>query len=446
MRIISFSSLFLLFFSGYISAQSKIVDEIVAVVGDKRVLYSDVEQNYMQMKMQGENVDADTRCKIFEQLLIQKLLLNQSEVDSIEVSDSQVEMELNQRMQYFVNIIGSEQKLEEYYNKSIIEIKQDTYDDIKEQLLTGKMQSKITEDMKVTPSDVRTYFRNLPEDSLPYVNAEVEYNQILLYPKSSEQAIVDVREKLLGLRERILNGENFATLAVVYSDDAASAVKGGDIGWFSKADKDPEFAKAAFALKAGSVSKIVETSYGFFLIQCVERTDTRVHARQIFLKPKITVEEKNQALTRLDSIIRLVRLDSVTFEDAAVKFSQDEETYINGGQAVNNSRGGARWKMDEFEPNEYKIINNLKVGEISNPYETVDKKGKTVYKVIWLKERTNPHVANLKDDYDLFAEMATMIKRNELVKEWVEEKIKTTYLRLSDTYANCTFETQGWTK
>jgi peptidyl-prolyl cis-trans isomerase SurA len=444
----SVSLFFLLLFIGLQNSagQSRIIDEVIAVIGDKKILYSDVEQSYLQLVAQGEKVDDGTRCNIFEQMLIQKLLLNQAEVDSIEVTESQVDSELDSRMKYFVNAIGSEEKLEDYFKKSTIEIKQDLRSEIREQLLTRQMRSKITEGISVTPSDVKSYFKSLPEDSLPYINAEVEYNQILIYPKSSAQAIIDVREKLLNIRERIMNGESFATLAVIYSEDPGSAVKGGDIGWSAKTELDPEYAKAAFALKKGTISKIVESSFGFHIIQCLDRTEDRVHTRHILLRAKISPEEKNQAVGKLDSIVRLVRLDSMKFERAAILYSQDEDTRLNGGQAVNFYRGGTRWQMDEFEPAEYNIVNNLKIGEISDPYQSTDSKGRLVYKVIWLKNRTNPHVGNLKDDYNLFKTKAMQIKQNEMVNEWSEDKIKATYIRISDKYGRCPFALKGWLK
>jgi peptidyl-prolyl cis-trans isomerase SurA len=425
--------------------QAKIIDEVVAVIGDKRVLYSDLEKGILQMKEAGDKVYDDTRCKILEQLLVRKLLLNQAEVDSIEVTESQVEGELDNRMQYFINMYGTQEKLESYWNKSIIEIKQDTREDVREMLLTTKMRSKITEGLTVTPSEVRNYFKSLPQDSLPYINAEVEYNQILVYPKSSEKAILDVREKLLNIRERITNGESFATLAVIYSEDG-SAVKGGDIGWVAKTDVDPEYAKAAFALKKGGISRIVESAFGFHLIQCLDKTEDRIHTRHILIKPKVDIAEKQAAISRLDSIVRLVRLDSLKFSQAAMMYSQDEDTRVNGGQAVNPMRGGVRWELDEFQPREYAIVNNMKVGEISDPYESVDNQGKAVFKVIWLKRRTNPHVGNLKEDYNLFKSRTMAIKENEKVNEWVEDKVKSTYIRISDTYRSCPFSIKGWTK
>jgi peptidyl-prolyl cis-trans isomerase SurA len=429
-----------------ISAQSKIIDEVVAVVGDKRILYSDIEQNYLQQKAQGEKVDDRSKCSILENMLIQKLLLNQSEIDSLEVTDSQVDQELDSRMKYFINAIGSQEKLEDYFKKSTLEIKEDFRDEIREGLLTGKMRQKITEGLSVTPSEVRTYFKSVPQDSLPFINAEVEYNQILMYPKSNEKAIIDVRERLLNIRERIMNGESFATLAVVYSEDPQSAVKGGDIGWMAKNELEPEYAKAAFMLKKGQISKIVETAFGFHIIQCLERTEDKVHTRHILLRPAIAPDEKRHIISRLDSVIRMVRLDSMKFDVAAIKFSEDADTRLNGGQAVNPYKGGTFWGMDEFRPNELSIINSLKVGEISEPYESMDSKGKTAYKVIWLKKRTNPHVGNLREDYNLFKDKAAQVKQNEMVNEWVEEKIKTTYIKIEDKYKSCPYEMHGWLK
>jgi peptidyl-prolyl cis-trans isomerase SurA len=446
MRILSLAGLSLILCLQNISGQPKIIDEVVAVVGDKRLLYSDIEQNYLQMKAQGEKMDDLSKCGLLENLLIQKLLLNQSEVDSIEITSSQVDGELDSRMQYFINAMGSEEKLEDYFKKSTLEIKEDMREQIREQLLTNKMRAKITEGITVTPSEVRTYYKSLPTDSLPYINAEVEYNQILIHPRSNEQAIIDVRERMLNIRERITKGESFATLAVIYSEDPGSAVKGGDIGWLSKADLDPEYAKAAFALKKGAISKIVESSFGFHLIQCLDRTDDRVHTRHILLRPKVTTQEKQDAISRLDSIVRLVRLDSLKFDIAAMRYSQDEDTRVNGGQAVNRAKGGTRWGMEEFQPAEYSIINNMKVGEISDPYESIDSKGKLTYKVIWLKNRSNPHVGDLKSDFNLFKARALQIKQQEIVSDWVEEKIKSTYIRLSEKYRSCPFLIKGWQK
>ncbi len=426
-------------------SQVKMIDQVVAVVGDKRILFSDVEQQYYQLIAQEEKTTAETRCQIFEQLLIQKLLVNQAQVDSIEITESQVDANLDSRMRYFVNMMGSEQKLEDYFNKSILEIKDDFRDDIREQMLTERMKEEITGSISVTPSEVRSFYRSLPQAEIPYVESEVEINQILVYPKYGEKGVFEVREKLLAIRQRIVDGENFATLAVLYSEDPQSATRGGDIGWVNKTDVDPEYAKAAFGLKKGAVSKIVESSFGFHIIQTLDRTEDRIHTRHIIMRPKLTPDIKQQAFSRLDSILFLVKSDSLTFERAAMIFSEDKDTRLNGGQVV-NPKGGPRWNMDELTPQDYSVVKNMTAGELSAPFESIDKDRKTVFKILLLKKRTNPHVANPVDDFNLLKEMAMQKKQEEIVNNWVEDKMRTTFIRIDPEYRNCKFSIKGWLK
>jgi peptidyl-prolyl cis-trans isomerase SurA len=425
--------------------QEKIIDQIVAVIGDKKVLLSDIEKQYQQLVAQGIKVTDDLRCRIFEELLSQKLLLNQAEVDSIEVTDVETELQLDQRLKFFINQVGSEENLVGYFNKSILEIKEDLRDAIRDQILVERMRSEILGSISVTPSEVKSFYRSLPEDSIPYVNSELEIDQIVLYPSTSEEAIYEVREKLLDIRERIINGERFATLAVLYSE-GPSAPKGGDIGWSNKADLDPEYAKAAFALKKGTVSKIVKSSFGYHLIELIDRTEDRVHTRHILMKPQIAITAKEQAMNKLDSIIRLIRLDSLTFKEAALRFSQDEDTRMNGGQVINEITGNTKFALDHFSTRDYMIIKDLDVGEISDPYESEDKHGKTMFKAVILRSRTNPHVANLKEDYDMLKQMTMFSKQNEIIDNWIKEKIETTYVRLDNNYRNCDFRITGWLK
>ncbi|HJX70694.1 MAG TPA: peptidylprolyl isomerase, partial [Bacteroidales bacterium] len=332
-----------------LSSQPRIIDEIVATVGDKKILYSDIEREYLQVLAQGNDPDPDLRCSILEGLLTQKLMVNQAQVDSIEVTDLQVEMSLDQRMQYFISQIGSEEKLEQYFNKSVIEIKEDNRDAIREQLLTESMRSEIVKDLKITPSEIRAFYRNMPSDSIPYINAQVEVSQILLYPKSSEEAVLDVRERLLALRQRIIDGESFATLAVLYSEDPGTAAKGGDVGYVFKSEVDPEYSKAVTGLKVGQVSRIVESAFGYHIIQLMDRAGDRIHTRHILMRPKISAEEKIKTQERLDSIVTLIRLDSIKFETAAALFSGDKDTRLNGGQMINPQTGNARFELDQFE-------------------------------------------------------------------------------------------------
>lgn len=434
-----------LLFSGLnVIAQPYVVDKIVGVVGKNQILYSEVEEQYMQYVAQGIK-PAPTKCEVFESILTQKLLANQAEIDSLLVDPVTVEMELDDRIKYFINQIGTEEKLIEYFGKSILEIKEDMRDAVEEQMLMQMMRREITSNLSVTPNEVRTFYKNLPEDSIPYIDAQVKVNQIVVYPKSSEEAILDVRERLLKLRERIMNGEKFSTLAVLYSEGPSSS-RGGDIGWVSKAEVDPAYFKAAAALKEGQVSKIVESDFGYHLIQLIERSDERLHTRHIIMKPKISVEEKEEALAKLDSIVQYIRLDTLTFEKAALYFSQDEDTRMNGGLRVNPVTGNTLFELDQFETQEHYIIRDLKVGEISKPYESTDKNGKFVYKVIRVKSKTEPHKANLEQDFELLKQMTSQDKESEIVNKWVEEKLISTYVKINEPYDKCIFQIKGWLK
>ncbi len=280
---------------------------------------------------------------------------------------------------------------------------------------------------------------------MPYINAKVEVSEIALYPTTSDEAIFKVREKLLALRQRILDGENFATLAVLYSE-GPSASRGGDIGWATKAELDPEYAKVAFSLKKGQVSKIVESSFGYHIIQLIERNGDRVHTRHILMKPEISDSSKINTKEKLDSIIQQIRLDSISFAHAAMRYSQDEETRMNGGQLVNPKTGDTQFELDQFNTQDMYVIKDLKVGEISKPYESTDDKGKTVFKVVQLKSRIDPHRANLKEDYSMLKQLTEQHKHSEVVDNWITEKLKTTYVKIDDRYKNCNFHNKGWLK
>lgn len=435
----------LLFFTGFtlqISSQPYMVDKIVGVVGKNQILYSEVEDQYLQLLAQKIQ-PTPTKCSVFEDLLSQKLLVNQAEVDSLVVDEGQVEMELEDRIDYFINQIGTEEKLIEYFGKSILEIKEDMRDAVRDQMQMQMMRNEITSGIKVTPAEVKNLYKNLPEDSIPFIDSEVEVSQIVIYPRTSEQAVFEVKERLLELRERIVQGENFATLAVLYSE-GPSASRGGDIGWASRSDLDPAYTKAAFALKKGQVSKIVESSFGYHIIQLIDRTEDRIHTRHILMKPKISVEEKERASNLLDSIVQLIRIDTFTFEKAAIYFSQDEDTRMNGGVRVNPYTGNRRFQLDQFDTKEHYIIRNLKIGEISESFESTDDKGKLIYKVIRLKSKTEPHKANIKEDYELLKNMTMQAKQNEVIDAWVQDKIKSTYIRINEPYKSCTFRLKGW--
>ncbi|MFW5657028.1 MAG: foldase protein PrsA [Bacteroidota bacterium] len=433
--------------------ESVVVDKVVAVVGRNIVKLSDVESQFYQAMSQGAvGKSADLKCDVFEELLTQKLLINQARIDSLEITEAEVEMMLESRLDFFINQIGSRDKLEAYFNKSIIEIKEDMRDPIREQILADRMQGEIVGDIKLTPSEVRSYFNSLPKDSIPEVDATVQLRQIAIYPPDSEEAIFEVRERLLDLRQRILNGENFATLAVLYSEDP-SAVQGGELGFMGKGSLDPEYAKAAFALKKGGVSKIVESDFGYHIIQLIDRQDDRVNTRHILMKPKVSAEALEKARARLDSIAELIHNDSLSFEYAAAYFSEDEDSRLAGGQMINNNpdqanqyAGTPKFKMEHLAPEVFQVVREMEVGQITEPIETVDRTGKKVYKIFMLEDRTDPHLANLDQDYNLIKNMAMGTKREEVIGEWIEDKIKTTYISIDNSFANCNFTIDGWYK
>ena len=420
-----------------------VIDGVVAVVGDYTIMQSEVEQQALQSRDAGMPM-AELKCAILQQYLQEKLLLDQAKIDSIEITDSEVENKLDQNMQYFIDKFGSKEELEAYFNKSILEIKEDFREGIRNQILSQKMQFDLTSDIKITPSEVKDFFNSMPKDSIPYIDALVEVAQIVAYPPLVEQAIYDVRQKLLDLRKRIMDGESFETLAILYSEDG-SASNGGEIGFNAKGQLDPEYAKAAFSLKAGQVSKIVESEFGFHIIQLIDRKDDRINTRHILVKPMITAESKKKAAIRLDSLLVLIRADSLKFEEAAMRYSQDKKSRLNRGIVVNPNTNSSFFELKEMEQADYLVARDMKVGEISRPYESIDENKKVIYKVVKLKSRTDPHRANLSQDYVLIQNIALANKRNIIVKQWIEDKLADTYIHVDPRFRNCDFmKEDGW--
>ena len=424
-------------------AQPKIIDEVVAIVGNNVILLSDIEKQYQQMRAQGYYSGGDMKCEVLEDFLAQKLLVNQARIDSIEVSPATVEMQLDQRLSYFIEQIGSQEELEEYFNKSIFEIKDDLRESVKEQLITQQMQDVIAGNTTITPSEVEAFYKKIPEDSLPRINAAIKISQIVRYPDYTDEAVFEVKERLLELRKRILDGERFSTLAVLYSE-GPSASKGGEIGFLGRGELDPAYAKAAFSLKKGAISPIVESEFGYHLIQLIEREDDKVNTRHILLKPKISPTAIVDAKNKLDSIALYIRRDSITFENAAKYYSQDKDTRAGGGVMINPNTGTAEFEMDDFSASDYYVIRDLKENEISEPFESVDQQGKKLYKIVTIRSRTEPHVANLKQDYNFIKELAMANKKEKMLIDWIEEKQETTYIEIKENFKNCKFRNKGW--
>ncbi len=429
-------------FSISLYSQAMMIDRVVGIVGDFTILQSDIETQYLQYRGQGINMP-DFKCMIFRDMIHQKLFLNQSKIDSIEISESNVELELNRRMQYFINQVGSQEELEDYFGKPVIQIKEDFREDIRNMLITQTMQRNITENIKITPSEVRRFFNSMPKDSIPFIDAQVEIQQILRYPPMNEDAIFEVKERLLDLRKRILDGDSFETLAILYSEDPGSAVEGGEIGYMARGELDPEYAKAAFSLKIGGISKIVESEFGFHIIQLIKRRDETVNTRHILMKPKISPESRKAAIDKLDSILIEIRRDSINFEKAALYFSEDKNSAVNQGLLVNPETNSTQFELTNLDPKDYLIARDLKIGEISDPYESLDENKKVIYKIIKLKSRTDPHKANLDQDYMLIQNMALAQKNEKVIQDWLSEKEKETYIHIDKSFSDCSIDING---
>lgn len=426
-------------------AQDNVVDQVVGVVGNNLILKSDIENQFIQLR--GNNYEGlDLKCEIFEDLLYQNLLIHQAGIDSLEVTDKEVDAQLDRRLRYFVAQIGSEQKLEEYFNKSILEIKADFREDLRKQLLAEKMQNKITEGIKINPSEVRDFFKKLAKDSIPYIDEEIEYEQITRKPQIPEEEKLAVKEKLNGFRERILNGEKFSTLAVLYSEDPGSAPKGGELGFVGRNDLVPEFAAVAFNLKANEVSKIVETEYGFHIIQLIERRGEQINVRHILLTPKVPFSDVIRVREYLDSIATLVRKEEYTFSSAAEKFSDDANTKMNGGLVVNPNSGNSHFTLEQADPQTAYYLKRLKVGEISSPFEYADDSRQKAYKIIRIRNKIPGHKANLKDDYQRIQEVALANKKQKAIDNWIKSMQESTFIMVDDSYKNCAFKHPGWIK
>ncbi|HBF88991.1 MAG TPA: peptidylprolyl isomerase [Bacteroidales bacterium] len=438
--------LFLCIHKSAVAQENKVVDQIVAVVGGKVILLSEIENQHQQLKAQGYESASDMKCEILEDLLYQKLLINQAELDSIEVTHKEVEDALDSRFRYFISQIGSVEKLEEYFNKTIVEMKEDFRQDIKDQLLSQKMQSKITEEVKITPSEVRNFFKDIPQDSIPFINTEIELAHIMINPKISDEEKELVKERLKGFRDRIMNGDKFTTIAVLYSEDPGSSKNGGELGLVSRKDLVPEFAAVAFNLQENEVSRIVETQYGYHVIQLIEKRGEMVNVRHILLTPKVSIAEKLRVKQKLDSIASAIRNNSITFEEAAEKYSEDNDTKFSGGNMFNPYNGTSKFETNQLDPSTYYAINSLKINEISNTIEAKDLGGKSVYKIVKLKSKSIPHKANLTDDYQRIQDLAMENKKQDIINKWTLKQRASTYIQIDKSYINCNFRLAGWGK
>lgn len=433
------------FLSINVSAQKQYtLDEVIAVVGDKIATKHELESRYSGYIQQGLEVTDNSKCEVFEDILFSKMLLNQADLDSIEVTPAQVDGELDRKIRYIMNQIGSQEAMEAYYNKPISQIKSEQKEPLLEQMTIQAMQGQITEGVKVTPEEVRKYFEKIPKDSLPLINSEVEIAQIVINAKTSSASIKEVKTKLEEYKKRVLEGENFGTIAVLYSEDKGSALKGGEIGFVGKAEVEPEFGAAAFKLKPGNVSPIVKTRYGYHIIQLIERRGAKVNVRHILLKPKQDQQSFDAAKTKLDSISKLITDETFTFEEAAKYFSEDEDTRKGGGVVVNPATNSSMLPMDELDPSLFLVIDKMDVGDVSEPVLKTNPRKKPGYKIVKLLDRTEPHRASLEKDYQKIKSAALAEKEQNALQEWISEAVTRTYIKLDSNYTTgCKFM-QPW--
>lgn len=429
-------------------AQDNIIDEVVWVVGDEPILRSEVETQRLQSQLEGIKFDGDPYCIIPEQLAIQKLYLHQADLDSITVDESEIVAAVDRQLNRSISFYGSREKLEEYARKPVSRLREMWREQARGQQIMGEVQRKLIGDVKVTPAEIRQFYRSLPEDSIPTIPGEVEVEIITIEPKYDPEEVEAIKERLRGFTERVNNGESFATLALMYSEDRGTARVGGEMGFVGKAELVPEFAAVAFSLSDPKrVSKIVETEYGFHIIQLIEKLGDRINCRHILLKPKVSAQERNIALQRLDSIADLIRRQKITFGEAAQYFSSDKDTRKNGGLMVNPNTLTSRFTMEELPQEVGKMVYNMNVGEISAPFTMrLENKDKEVCAIIRVKTKTKPHKASLTDDYQALKDMLLEKKRSEIIDNWIKEKQAKTYIRISENWRNCTFKYPGWIK
>ena len=432
-------------------AQNNVIDEVVWVVGDEAILKSDVEGERLNAQYEGRRFNGDPYCVIPEQLAVQKLFLHQAEIDSIEVSDQDVLAEVERRTNWFIDQMGSKEKVEEYFNKTSTQIREMLRETVRNSFLVQKMQQKIIGDVKLVPADVRRYFKNLPQDSIPYVPTQVEVQIITVEPKIPQEEIERVKKTLRDYTDRVESGEiSFALLARMYSEDPGSARRGGEYGFQGRGQLVPEFANVVFNMTdPKKISKVFETEYGYHIAQLIEKRGDRVSYRHILLKPKVEEKELEKALVHLDSIANRIRNEKYRFEEATPYLSHDKDTRNNRGLMVNPITGTARFEMQDLaqvSQEVAKVVEGLKVGEISDAFTMIDKKGKEICAIVKLKARIEGHKATISEDYQRLKSIVQDRLGEEKLEKWILEKQKNTYVRINDEWVKCDFKYPGWIK
>lgn len=428
-------------------AENNIIDEVIWIVGDDAILRSEVEEERLRAQYEGQSIPGDPYCTIPEQLAIQKLFLHQAELDSVEVSESTVSHQVDMRLNYYISQIGSKEKMEEYFRKPSSEIREEMMKNVRNQMTIQQMQQRLTANIKPTPAEIRRYYNSLPTDSIPMMPAQVEVQILSFVPPVPIEEIERIKNRLREFTERVTSGTaDFAMLARFYSEDTESAKHGGELGFVGRGQLVPEFADVAFSLNdPKKVSRIVESEYGYHIIQLIEKHGERINCRHILLKPRVSASDKINALTRLDSIAKLIRADSMSFEQAIIRYSEDKNTVMNAGLMTNPNTGASKFEYQDLPAEVAKQIYSLKEGEVSEPFVMIDPtKNKEVCAIVKLKHKTDIHRANLTDDFQAVKAMLEQKLAGEFIHNWILNKQKETYVQIDPDWANCDFEYPNW--
>ena len=428
-------------------AADNIIDEVIWIVGDEAILRSEVEEERLRAQYEGEAIPGDPYCVIPEQIAVQKLFLHQAELDSVEVSESTVSHQVDMRLNYYISQIGSKEKMEEYFRKSSSEIREEMMKSVRNQMIIQQMQQKLTSNIKPTPAEIRRFYNSLPPDSIPMMPAEVEVQILSFVPPVPVEETERIKSRLREFTERVTSGQaDFSMLARFYSEDTESAKHGGELGFVGRGQLVPEFADVAFALNdPKKVSRVVETEYGYHIIQLIEKHGERINCRHILLKPRVSATDKINALNKLDSIAQLIRQDSLTFEQAIIQYSEDKNTAMNAGLMTNPNTGLSKFEYQDLPAEVAKQIYAMKEGEISAPFTMIDPtKNKEVCAIVKLKRKTDVHRANLTDDFQAVKSMLEQKLSAEFIHKWILNKQKETYVMIDPEWAGCEFQFPNW--
>lgn len=428
-----------------------VIDEVIWVVGDEPILKSEVEGMRLQAEIEGLRWKGDPDCAIPERIAVEKLFLHQAAIDSIEVTESEVASNVEQRLEYFITQAGSREKLEEYRGQKISQIRSQMREELRKQMMIQRMREKLVEDITVSPAEVRRYFSTLPQDSIPFVPTVVEVQILTQTPRVDQEEVNRIKDELREYTDRVNNGETtFQTLARMYSEDPGSARYGGELGFVGRGTLDPAFAAVAFNLTdPRKISKIVESEYGYHIIQLIDKRGDKVNVRHILRKPQISQEAIDRAMARLDSIGNDIREGKFTFDEGATVISDDKDTRNNHGLMANvteDMRRTSKFRMQDLPPEIARIVDTLQVGGMSRPFQMISSRGKTVCAIVKLKSRVDGHKATITEDFQVMKDIVLNKRREECISDWIEKKIKTIYVRVNDRYRDCQFEHQGWIK